>query len=88
MAESELREEVGPVPFQEDMKCVRLLQHRIYKTHSDMQNEPIKESTVTVDYQPKVADPDPSQIPLTLQPYNIFCCGGGFSVIRPNQWAF
>ncbi len=49
MAESELREEVGPVPFQEDMKVRQALQHRIYKTHSDMQNEPIKESTVTVD---------------------------------------
>ena len=78
MAESELREEVGPVPFQEDMKVRQALQHRIYKTHSDMQNEPIKESTVTVDYQPKVDDPDPSQIPLTLQPYNIFAVAGGF----------
>ena len=85
MAESELREEVGPVPFQEDMKVRQALQHRIYKTHSDMQNEPIKESTVTVDYQPKVDDPDPSQIPLTLQPYNIFAVAAGFQSSDPTN---
>ena len=88
MAESELREEVGPVPFQEDMKVRQALQHRIYKTHSDMQNEPIKESTVTVDYQPKVDDPDPSQIPLTLQPYNIFAVAAGFQSSDPTNGLF
>ena len=88
MAESELREEVGPVPFQEDMKVRQALQHRIYKTHSDMLNEPIKESTVTVDYQPKVDDPDPSQIPLTLQPYNIFAVAAGFQSSDPTNGLF
>ncbi|MCY6413119.1 hypothetical protein QTA56_13435 [Acinetobacter sp. VNH17] len=88
MAESELREEVGPVPFQEDMKVRQALQHRIYKTHSDMQNEPIKETTATVDYQPKVADPDPSQIPLTLQPYNIFAVAAGFQSSDPTNGLF
>lgn len=88
MAESELREEVGPVPFQEDMKVRQALQHRIYKTHSDMQNETIKESTATVDYQPKAADPDPSQIPLQLQPYNIFAVAEGFQSSDPTNGLF
>lgn len=87
MAESELREEVGPVPFQEDIKVRQALQHRIYKTHSDMQNEPIKESTVTVDYQPKIAEPDTSQLSPALQQY-ILAVAMGLQSPDPTDGVF
>jgi len=61
MAESELRDEVGFVPFQEDKKVRQALQHHEYKIHNDIQNALVPEGMTTVDYQPVMAQPDLSQ---------------------------
>ena len=86
MAESELREEVGPVPFQEDEKVRQALQHRIYKAHADMQNAEISEITGGVVYEPKV----PSglyQVSPELQQY-IVAVASGFQSSDPTNGLF
>ena len=75
MAESELREEVGFVPFQED-KMRQALQHREYKTHNDIQNALVPEGMTTVDYQPVMAQPDLSQLSPFLQEYILAVADG------------
>ncbi|EOQ62004.1 hypothetical protein F935_02779 [Acinetobacter calcoaceticus ANC 3811] len=87
MAESELREEVGFVPFQEDKKVRQALQHREYKIHNDMQNALVPEGMATVDYQPVMAQPDLSQLSPFLQQY-ILAVAGGIQSSDPTNGIF
>lgn len=87
MAESELREEVGFVPFQEDRKVRQALQHREYKTHYDIQNALVPEGMTTVDYQPFMAQPDLSQFSPFLQKY-ILAVAGGIQSSDPTNGIF
>ncbi|RSN73887.1 MULTISPECIES: hypothetical protein [Acinetobacter] len=87
MAESELREEVGFIPFQEDEKVREALQHHIYKVHSDMQNAGVNEGMTTVNYQPKMAEPDLSQLSPILQQY-ILAVARGFQSSDPTTGVF
>lgn len=87
MAESELREEVGFVPFQEDKKVRQALQHREYKTHYDIQNALIPEGMTMVDYQPVMAQPDLSQLSPFLQQY-ILAVAGGIQSSDPTNGIF
>ncbi|MDS7930136.1 hypothetical protein RMB13_11725 [Acinetobacter sp. V102_4] len=87
MAESELREEVGFVPFQEDKKVRQALQHREYKTHYDIQNALVPEGMTTVDYQPVMAQPDLSQLSPFLQQY-ILAVAGGIQSSDPTNGIF
>ena len=87
MAESELREEVGFVPFQEDKKVRQALQHREYKTHNDIQNALVPEGMTTVDYQPVMAQPDLSQFSPFLQKY-ILAVAGGIQSSDPTNGIF
>lgn len=87
MAESELREEVGFVPFQEDKKVRQALQHREYKTHYDIQNALVPEGMTTVDYQPVMAQPDLSQFSPFLQQY-ILAVAGGIQSSDPTNGIF
>jgi len=87
MAESELREEVGFVPFQEDKKVRQALQHREYKTHYDIQNALVPEGMTTVDYQPVMAQPDLSQFSPFLQKY-ILAVAGGIQSSDPTNGIF
>jgi hypothetical protein len=87
MAESELREEVGFVPFQEDKKVRQALQHREYKTHYDIQNALVPEGMTTVDYQPVMAQPDLSQFSPFLQEY-ILAVAGGIQSSDPTNGIF
>ena len=86
MAESELREEVGPVPFQEDEKVRQALQHRIYKTHTDMQNAGISEITGSIEYEPQVPS-GLSQVSPELQQY-ILAVASGFQSSDPTNGLF
>ncbi|CAI3115849.1 hypothetical protein MWMV8_MWMV8_02984 [Acinetobacter calcoaceticus] len=87
MAESELREEVGFVPYQEDKKVRQALQHREYKTHYDIQNALVPEGMTTVDYQPVMAQPDLSQFSPFLQQY-ILAVAGGIQSSDPTNGIF
>ncbi|MCU4426167.1 MULTISPECIES: hypothetical protein [Acinetobacter] len=87
MAESELREEVGFVPYQEDKKVRQALQHREYKTHYDIQNALVPEGMATVDYQPVMAQPDLSQFSPFLQEY-ILAVAGGIQSSDPTSGIF
>lgn len=87
MAESELREEVGFVPFQEDKKVRQALQHREYKTHYDIQNALVPEGMTTVDYQPVMSQPDLSQFSPFLQKY-ILAVAGGIQSSDPTNGIF
>ncbi|CAI3146826.1 hypothetical protein MWMV7_MWMV7_02421 [Acinetobacter calcoaceticus] len=87
MAESELREEVGFVPYQEDKKVRQALQHHEYKTHYDIQNALVSEGMTTVDYQPVMAQPDLSQLSPFLQQY-ILAVAGGIQSSDPTNGIF
>ncbi|MCU4580684.1 hypothetical protein KTJ32_06720 [Acinetobacter gyllenbergii] len=87
MAESELREEVGFVPFQEDKQVRQALQHYVYKVHNDMQNAGIPEMRTVVDYQPMAAAPDLSQFSPILQQY-ILAVASGFQSSDPTNGLF
>lgn len=68
MAESELREEVGFVPLQEDKEVRQALQHRIDQTQNATQNINVKENfPLAIDYQPITSSPDLSQFSPFLQ---------------------
>jgi hypothetical protein len=87
MAESELREEVvGPSPFQEDEKVRQALQHRIYKTHTDIQNAGISEITGGIEYEPQVPS-GLSQVSPELQQY-ILAVASGFQSSDPTNGLF
>ncbi len=87
MAESELREEVGFVPYQEDKQTRQALQHRVYKIHNDMQNAGVTESPTSVNYQPMAAQPDLSQYSPILQQY-ILAVASGFQSSDPTNGLF
>lgn len=87
MAESELREEVGFVPYQEDKQTRQALQHRVYKIHNDMQNAGVSESPMIVNYQPMQAQPDMSQLSPMLQQY-ILAVAAGFQSSDPTNGLF
>lgn len=87
MAESELREEVGPIPFQEDKKVRQALQHHEYKIHTGIQNAEVSESVGGFNYQPQAAQPDLSYVPAILQEY-ILAVAGGFQSSDPTNGVF
>ncbi|XAZ07341.1 hypothetical protein H2788_17165 [Acinetobacter seifertii] len=87
MAESELRDEVGFVPFQEDKNVRQALQHHEYKIHNDIQNALVPEGMTTVDYQPVMAQPDLSQLSPFLQQY-ILAVAGGIQSSDPTNGLF
>ena len=87
MAESELRDEVGFVPFQEDKKVRQALQHHEYKIHNDIQNALVPEGMTAVNYQPVMAQPDMTQLSPFLQQY-ILAVAGGIQSSDPTNGIF
>ncbi|MDX7903576.1 hypothetical protein SJZ78_09850 [Acinetobacter baumannii] len=87
MAESELREEVGFVPFQEDKNVRQALQHHEYKIHNDIQNALVPEGMTAVNYQPVMAQPDMTQLSPFLQQY-ILAVAGGIQSSDPTNGLF
>ncbi|ENV52846.1 MULTISPECIES: hypothetical protein [Acinetobacter] len=88
MAESELREEVGFVPLQEDKEVRQALQHRIDQTQNATQNINVKENfPLAIDYQPITSSPDLSQFSPFLQQY-ILAITNGIQSSDPTNGLF
>ena len=76
MAESELRDEAGIVPFQEDKAVRQSLRHHVDKIQNEIQNPAVNETPyIAIDYQPTTA-PDLSQISPFLQQYLLSITSG------------
>lgn len=76
MAESELREEAGVVPFQEDKAVRQSLRHHVDKIQNDIQNPSVSETPyIAIDYQPTTS-PDLSQLSPFLQQYLLSITSG------------
>ncbi len=76
MAESELREEVGIVPFQEDKAVRQALRHHLDKIQNDIQNPKVNQNPyIAIDYQPTTS-PDMSQLSPFLQQYLLSITSG------------
>ncbi|MBJ9984096.1 hypothetical protein IAE19_01390 [Acinetobacter sp. S40] len=87
MAESELREEVGFVPFQEDKPVRQALRHHVDKIQNDIQNPNVNETPyIEIDYQP-VTTPDMSQLSPFLQQY-ILSITSGLQSSDPTSGVF
>lgn len=88
MAESELREEVGFVPLQEDKEVRQALQHRIDQIQNATQNINIDENfPLAIDYQPTTASRDLSQFSPFLQQY-ILAITNGIQSSDPTNGLF
>ncbi|WP_171406131.1 hypothetical protein [Acinetobacter baylyi] len=88
MAESELREEVGFVPLQEDKEVRQALQHRIDQIQNATQNINVKENfPLAIDYQPITSSPDLSQFSPFLQQY-ILAITNGIQSSDPTNGLF
>ncbi|MPW45657.1 hypothetical protein [Acinetobacter guerrae] len=76
MAESELREEAGIVPFQEDKAVRQALRHHIDKIQNEIQNPKVNQNPyIAIDYQPSTS-PDMSQLSPFLQQYILSITSG------------
>ncbi|WP_151831457.1 hypothetical protein [Acinetobacter ursingii] len=76
MAESELREETGVVPFQEDKAVRQSLRHHVDKIQNEIQNPNVSETPyIAIDYQPSTS-PDLSQLSPFLQHYLLSITSG------------
>lgn len=62
MADAEMREEVGFIPFQEDKDVRKALQHRIIKSENDIQNTGVVDTSNVIVYTPRAVAPDMSQL--------------------------
>lgn len=69
LAENELRQETGVVPYQEDLKARKALQHIVMRSQWDAQNFQVDSNIVSnLEYQPRV-EPNMSQLSPFLQAY-------------------
>lgn len=88
MAEDELSETTGFIPFQEDTAVRQALQHQIYKNENDIQNTTVKENTGnTIHYQPPVAQPDMTNFSPALQQH-VLAIAEGLQSNDPTQGVF
>ncbi len=88
MAEDELSETTGFIPFQEDTAVRQALQHKIYKNENDIQNTTVNENTgKTINYQPPVAQPDMTNFSPALQQH-VLAIAEGLQSNDPTQGVF
>lgn len=76
LAESELRDEVGFVPYQEDKPVRQALQRFMLKNERDIQNFVVDDSFTEINLQPKLTEPDMSQLSPALQQYVLAVASG------------
>lgn len=87
MADTELREEVGFVPLQDDKPVRQALRHHVDKIQNDIQNTNVNENpSLAIDYQPTTS-PDMSQISPLLQQY-ILSITSGLQSSDPTNGVF
>ncbi|MDQ9011348.1 hypothetical protein RFI36_16740 [Acinetobacter gerneri] len=88
MAESEMRdEEVGIVPYQEDSKVRKALQHHVNKSERDIQNYVVNDNIKVIDFQPSPATPDMSNLSPALQQY-VLAIAAGLKSSDPSNGLF
>ncbi|KAF7276080.1 hypothetical protein GWI33_010942 [Rhynchophorus ferrugineus] len=87
MAEAELREEVGYIPYQEDKKVREALQYYILKMENDIQNTGVNDIATVIDYQPQSAIPDMSHLSPEIQEY-ILSVSTGLQSTIPSDGLF
>ena len=85
LAEPELRQETGIVPFQEDLNARKALQHIVMRSQWDAQNFKVDSDVVAnVEYQPKPAEPNLSSLSPFLQSY-VMAIADGLRSSDPTQ---
>lgn len=87
MADSELREEVGFVPYQEDKTVRKALQHHIQKGEQDIQNIGVNDIITPINFQPKAEQPDMSGLSPALQQY-VLAVASGLQSSDPTSGLF
>lgn len=87
MAEAELREEIGSLPFQEDKDVRKALERKIMKSEQDIQNYVIGDNIGVIDIKPPVARPDMSGISPLLQQY-VMAVASGLQSSDPTTGLF
>lgn len=89
MADEELRNEVLTtiVPFQEDEKVRRSLQHQIIKKEQDIQNNVFNVNPSALNVQPQTALPDLSQLS-PLQREYVLAVASGLQSSDPSSGIF
>jgi len=87
MAESEMRDEIGSVPFQEDKDMRKALQHKIIRSENDIQNFVVSENVGVIDIQPKTTSGDISQMNPFAQSY-VLAVAKGLQSSDPTSGLF
>jgi hypothetical protein len=84
MAEPELRQESGVVPFQEDTQVRKALQHQVIRHERELQNVTVDNHVIAnYEYQPKVV-PDMGSLSPFLQQY-VMSIANGLQSSDPTQ---
>ena len=84
MAEPELRQESGVVPFQEDTQVRKALQHQVIRHERELQNVTVDSHVIAnYEYQPKVV-PDMGSLSPFLQQY-VMSIANGLQSSDPTQ---
>ena len=85
LAEPELRQETGIVPFQEDLNVRKALQHIVMRSQWDAQNFVVNSDVVAnINYQPQPAEPNLSSLSPLLQSY-VMAIADGLRSSDPTQ---
>lgn len=88
MAEAELREEIGSLPFQEDKDVRKALQHQIIKKENEIQNYVIGDNFAVLDMQPKASEPNINQISSPLLREYVLAVAAGLQSSDPTSGLF
>lgn len=85
LAEPELRQETGVVPFQEDLKARKALQHIVMRSQWDAQNFVVDSQQVAnLNYEAKPPAPDMSQLSPLMQ-MHVMAIANGLQSADPTE---
>ena len=87
MADAELREEVGIVPFQDDKTARKSLQHEILKDENEIQNFVIGDNIGVMNIQPNMSQVDMTQLSPLQQEY-VLAVAEGLQSSDPTKGLF
>lgn len=88
LAEPELRQETGVVPFQEDLKARKALQHIVMRSQWDAQNFVVDSQQVAnLNYEPRPPAPDMSQVSPLMQ-MHVMAIANGLQSADPTEGLF
>ena len=87
MADAELREEVGIVPYQDDKTARKSLQHQLQKDENEIQNFAIGDNFAVIDMQPTMSQVDMSHLSPLQQEY-VLAVAAGLQSSDPTNGLF